>query len=129
MTTQLTNKTKGEAGARRAKRGLQARRERFTEITPGRCYLLKKIGIKCRRCSLVPGKAMGDEKQLQAQQEFHEKQLQPTLDEAKQGKRTVLFVDAAHFVMAAFFRDGLELRASLAAVCHRAQTPQCLGCP
>ena len=27
---------------------------------------------------------------------------QPILDEAKQGKRTALFVDAAHFVMGAF---------------------------
>ena len=45
---------------------------------------------------------MEDNKQRQAQQEFHDQQLQPTLDAAKQGKRTVLFVDAAHFVMGAF---------------------------
>jgi len=45
---------------------------------------------------------MDDDKQRQAQQEFHDQQLQSTLDEAKQGKRTVLFVDAAHFVMGAF---------------------------
>ena len=30
------------------------------------------------------------------------KKLQPMLEEARQGKRTVLFVDAAHFVMGAF---------------------------
>jgi len=72
-------------------------------LKPSACRaFLKKIGMKCRRCGLVPGKAMDDEKQRQAQQEFHDKQLQPTLDEAKQGKRTVLFVDAAHFVMGAF---------------------------
>ncbi|MDD5323612.1 MAG: IS630 family transposase [Methylococcales bacterium] len=41
-------------------------------------------------------------KQRQAQQEFHDNQLQPILDKAKQGKCTVLFVDAAHFVMGAF---------------------------
>ncbi len=29
------------------------------------------------------------------QQEFHDKRLQSTLDEAKQGKHTLLFVDAA----------------------------------
>ena len=58
--------------------------------------------MKCRRCGVVPGKAMDDDKQRQAQQEFHDQQLQTTLDEAKQGKRTVLFVDAAHFVMGAF---------------------------
>ena len=63
---------------------------------------LRKIGMKCRRCGVVPGKAMDDDKQRQAQREFHDHQLQPTLDEAKQGKRTVLFVDAAHFVMGAF---------------------------
>ena len=72
-------------------------------LKPSACRaFLKKIGMKCRRCGLVPGKAMDDEKQRQAQQEFHDKQLQPTLDEAKQGKGTVLFVDAAHFVMGAF---------------------------
>jgi transposase len=60
------------------------------------------MGMKCRRCGVVPGKAMEDDKQRQAQQEFHDNQLQPILDEAKQGKRTVLFVDAAHFVMGAF---------------------------
>ena len=38
----------------------------------------------------------------QAQQMFHDQELQPLLDEAKQGKRSVLFVDAAHFVMGAF---------------------------
>jgi transposase len=63
---------------------------------------LKKIGMKCRRCGLVPGKAMDDEKQCEAQQVFHDQKLQPLLDVAKQSKRTVLFVDAAHFVMGAF---------------------------
>ena len=63
---------------------------------------LRKLGMKCRRCGLVPGKASDDKKQLQAQQEFHHNRLQPRLEEAKQGKCTVLFVDAAHFVMGAF---------------------------
>jgi transposase len=72
-------------------------------LKPSACReFLRKIGMKCRRCGVVPGKAMDDDKQRQAQQEFHDKQLQSTLDEAKQGKRTVLFVDAAHFVMGAF---------------------------
>ena len=72
-------------------------------LKPSACReFLRKIGMKCRRCGVVPGKAMDDDKQRQAQQEFHDQQLQPTLDEAKQGKRTVLFVDAAHFVMGAF---------------------------
>lgn len=63
---------------------------------------LRKLGMKYRRCGLVPGKAENDERQLQAQQEFHDQKLQPLLDEARQGRRTVLFVDAAHFVMGAF---------------------------
>ena len=72
-------------------------------LKPSACReFLRKIGMKCRRCGVVPGKAMDDDKQRQAQQEFHDQQLEPTLDEAKQGKRTVLFVDAAHFVMGAF---------------------------
>ena len=72
-------------------------------LKPSACReFLRKIGMKCRRCGVVPGKVMDDDKQRQAQQEFHDKQLQSTLGEAKQGKRTVLFVDAAHFVMGAF---------------------------
>ena len=63
---------------------------------------LRKLGMKCRRCGLVPGKAQDDEEQRKAQQKFHDQKLQPLLEEAKQGKRTVLFVDAAHFVMGAF---------------------------
>jgi transposase len=63
---------------------------------------LKKLGLSYKRCGLVPGKGGDDEKQCQAQQAFHDEELQPRLEEAKQGKRTVLFVDAAHFVMGAF---------------------------
>jgi transposase len=36
------------------------------------------------------------------QKEFLEQELQPRLDEAQTGKRIVLFVDAAHFVLAPF---------------------------
>jgi len=72
-------------------------------LKPSACRtFLNKLGMKCRRCGLVPGKAADDEKQQQAQQDFHDQTLQPLLDEAKQGKRAVLFVDAAHFVMGAF---------------------------
>src|SRR5450759_4276846 len=53
-------------------------------LKPSACRaFLKKIGMKCRRCGVVPGKAMEDDKQRQAQQEFHDNQLQPILDEAK----------------------------------------------
>ena len=64
--------------------------------------ILRKLGLRFRRCGLVPGKAPDDDGQLQAQQEFHDDKLQPRLEEARQGRRTVLFVDAAHFVMGAF---------------------------
>ena len=67
-----------------------------------RAFLLK-LGMKCRRCGLIPGNALGDDgEQRQKQKDFHDNKLQPLLQEAKQGKRTVLFVDAAHFVMGAF---------------------------
>ena len=39
------------------------------------------MGMKCRRCGVVPDKSMEDDKQRQAQQEFHNKQLQSILDE------------------------------------------------
>ncbi len=78
-------------------------KETNIRLKPTACRaFLKKIGLKFRRCGLVPGKVKDDEKQRQAQREFHDHQLQPKLDQAKQGKRTVLFVDAAHFVMGAF---------------------------
>lgn len=47
----------------------------------------------------MPGKPDDDDKQRQAQQDYHDNKLQPRLNQAKQGQRTVLFVDAAHFVM------------------------------
>jgi hypothetical protein len=50
----------------------------------------------------LAGKVMDDEKQCEAQRVFQDQKLQPLLDEAKQGKRRLLFVDAAHFVMGAF---------------------------
>ena len=36
------------------------------------------------------------------QRDFLEKELQPRLEEAKADRRTVLFVDAAHFVLGSF---------------------------
>ncbi|MDD5035433.1 MAG: hypothetical protein PHE55_11825 [Methylococcaceae bacterium] len=48
----------------------------------------------------MPGKAQDDEKPMQAQQAFYDNQRQPRLEEAKQGRRTVLFVDATLFCTA-----------------------------
>jgi hypothetical protein len=71
---------------------------------------------------------MVDDKQSQSKQEFQDKRLMPYLDEAKQGKRTVLFVDAAHFVMGAFLGMVWCFVRLLLPSCQRAQAPQCLGC-
>jgi transposase len=46
-----------------------------------------------RKVGTVPAKADPDE-----QAEFLQEKLQPRLDQARRGRRTVLFVDAAHFV-------------------------------
>jgi len=46
---------------------------------------------------MIPAKADPEK-----QKEFLEQELQPRLDEAQAGKRVVLFVDAAHFVLAPF---------------------------
>jgi transposase len=45
----------------------------------------------------IPAKADPDE-----QEEYRTDKLEPRLEEAKRGERAVFFVDAAHFVMAAF---------------------------
>ena len=64
--------------------------------TQMRAYL-KKLDIKWRKVGGIPAKV-----DIAAQQKFHDEQLQPRLEEAKAGKRTVYFMDAAHFVMGAF---------------------------
>lgn len=64
--------------------------------TQMRTYL-KKLDIKWRKVGSIPAKI-----DIEAQQKFHDEELQPRLEEAKVGKRSVYFVDAAHFVMGAF---------------------------
>jgi transposase len=58
---------------------------------------LKDLGMKRLKVGHIPAKADPDR-----QAEFLEKELQPRLEEAKQGKRHVFFVDAAHFVLQPF---------------------------
>lgn len=53
--------------------------------------------MKFRKMAVIPAKA--DPKK---QAEFLNDELEPLLEEEKQGKRKVFFVDAAHFVMGAF---------------------------
>jgi hypothetical protein len=42
------------------------------------------------------------EEHVEKQKEFLDQKLEPLLEQARQGKRQVLFVDAAHFVHAVF---------------------------
>jgi transposase len=64
--------------------------------TQMRAYI-KSLGIEYRKVKPIPAKA-----DIVAQKKFHDEELQPRLEEAKAGKRTVFFVDAAHFVLGAF---------------------------
>ncbi len=58
---------------------------------------LKRMGMKWRKVGHIPAKA-----DPERQQAFLEEELEPRLKEARQGKRHVFFVDAAHFVMHPF---------------------------
>ena len=58
---------------------------------------LKSMGMRCLKVGFIPGKA-----EPEVQEEYKREKLEPRLSEAKQGKRAVFFVDAAHFVMGAF---------------------------
>lgn len=58
---------------------------------------LRSLGLRPRKIGMLPAKADVDR-----QEEFLEEQLNPVLDEAKNDKRKVFFVDAAHFVLAPF---------------------------
>jgi len=58
---------------------------------------LKSLGLKRLKVGMVPAKADTEE-----QQRFLQEKLEPRLTEARQGKRAVFFVDAAHFVLQPF---------------------------
>lgn len=64
---------------------------------------LHRLGLKPRKTAAipVPPKSTLDE-HVKTQATFLQDQLQPRLAEARQGKRQVYFVDAAHFVFATF---------------------------
>jgi len=64
--------------------------------TQMRTYI-KAMGIAHRKVASVPAKV-----NIEEQKKFHDTALQPRLSEAIEGKRTVYFVDAAHFVLGAF---------------------------
>lgn len=58
---------------------------------------LHRIGMKPRLTGQIPAKA-----KVEVQQKFHDETLQPLLQQAKAGQCHVLFLDSAHFVLAAF---------------------------
>lgn len=58
---------------------------------------IKDLGLKRLKVGQVPSKADPEK-----QKAFLEEELEPRLEEARQGKRHVFFVDAAHFVMQPF---------------------------
>jgi hypothetical protein len=62
---------------------------------------MKRIGMKCRKVGYVSGRAANPDKQAE-QETFKTQELEPRLAEAKAGKRRVLFMDAAHFVLGAY---------------------------
>ena len=60
---------------------------------------LNKIGMQCRKVSMLPAKADPDK-----QESFKKNKLEPVLAQAKNGDTVVYFMDAAHFVLAPFLR-------------------------
>jgi transposase len=62
---------------------------------------MKKMGMKFLKVGHVPGKSCEPDK-LKEQEVFEQDHLQPRLQQARQNQRTVLFMDAAHFVYGAF---------------------------
>lgn len=68
----------------------------YLKPTQMRSYV-KKLGARYRKVCGIPAKADVEKQRL-----FKERELEPRLKEAKAGKRTVYFVDAAHFVLGAF---------------------------
>jgi transposase len=78
----------------------QAMIEKLTGIKRGLTQVrqfLKSLDLRYRKVGSIPAKANVEE-----QAEFLETRLQPRLAQAQQGRRTVLFVDAAHFIYGPF---------------------------
>lgn len=65
-------------------------------ITQVRLFF-ERSGLKRRKVAAIPAKADPTK-----QETFRLEKLEPRLEEAKQGRRMVFFVDAAHFVLAPF---------------------------
>lgn len=69
----------------------------YLKPTQMRQYLKNKLGATHRKVGGIPAKADPEE-----QAKFKAEQLDPRLEQAKAGKRTVYFMDGAHFVLGGF---------------------------
>lgn len=66
-------------------------------------HFLHRLGLKPRKVAAIPIPPKSTlEEHVKTQAEFRENELEPRLEEARQGKRQLYFVDAAHFVFAPF---------------------------
>jgi transposase len=66
-------------------------------------HFLKRLGMKPRKVAAIPVPPKSTiEEHAKKQKAFLDKELEPLLQEAREGRRQVLFVDAAHFVFAPF---------------------------
>ncbi|MCI0564063.1 MAG: IS630 family transposase [Nitrososphaera sp.] len=93
---------KGEFEARPAKSINEAvqRIEKLTGIGRSPTQVdkfLKNLGLKRLKVGHIPAKADPEKQRV-----FLEEELEPRLEQARQGKRHLFFVDAAHFVMRPF---------------------------
>jgi transposase len=66
-------------------------------------HFLHRLGLAPRKVAAIPIPPKSTlEEHVKTQAEFRENELEPRLEEARQGKRRLYFVDAAHFVYAPF---------------------------
>jgi len=82
--------------------------------------IMKRVGLAYRKTAPIPG---GADPQMQLV--FLQEELIPRLEEAREGTRRVFFVDAAHFVLGAFWSGkarviGLDVADSGHAACFPA---------
>ena len=94
--------------------------EKLTGIRRGETqvrHFLHRLGLKPRKVAALPIPPKSTlEEHVKNQAEFRTNELEPRLEEARQGLRLVFFVDAAHFVFAPF----LGIIWSVARMCIRA---------
>jgi transposase len=81
--------------------------EKLTGIGRGlsqvRQFLRHELGLRWRKTRAIPVPPKKSvEEHVATQKEYLETKLEPRLQEAKQGLRTVLFVDASHMVLGTF---------------------------